>query len=105
VQNIPILLAASGMVTAKEVMRPDNPEGFPVCGKGTTLSESLVERLKSMGVQSITVEGHPVEMEGEVSTAEKLAALDKRFRKISGDPVMAMVKEKFRNHIIQSGNS
>lgn len=103
-QNIPILLVSSGMVIAKDVMRPDNPEGFPVCGKGTPLSDSLIERLKQIGVQSITVEGHPVKMEGEVSPEEQLAALEKRFRKISGDPIMTLVKEKFQNHIIRSGN-
>ena len=92
------------MVIAKEVMRPDNPGGFPVCGKGTLLSESLIERLKRIGVQSLTVEGHPVKMEGAVSTEEQVAALEKRFRKISADPIMTMVKEKFQNHILQSGN-
>jgi hypothetical protein len=101
-QNIPILLASSGMVIAKDVMRPDNPEGFPVCGKGTTLSDSLIERLKKIGVPSITVEGHPVTMEGDISTEEQLAALEKRFRKISDDPIMTMVKDKFKNHLIRS---
>ena len=90
------------MVIAQEVMRPDNPEGFPVCGKGIILSDSLIERLKQIGVQSITVEGHPVKMEGDVSLEVQLAALEKRFRKISGDPIMIMVKEKFKNHIIHS---
>ena len=92
------------MVIAKDVMRPDNPDGFPVCGKGTTLSDSLIERLKQIGIQSITVEGHPVKMEGDISTEEQLAALEKRFRKISEDPIMTMVKGKFQNHILQSGN-
>lgn len=92
------------MVIAKDVMRPDNPEGFPVCGKGTILSDSLIERLKQIGVQSITVEGHPVKMEGEVTTEERLAALEKRFRKIAADPIMTLVKEKFQTHIIRSGN-
>lgn len=103
-QNIPLLLVSSGMVIAKEVMRPDDPEGFPVCGKGAILSDSLIERLKKIGVQSITVEGHPVRMEGDGSTEEQLAALEKRFRKIVGDPVMTMVREKFRNQLIRSGN-
>ncbi len=103
-QNIPILLAVPGMVIAKDVMRPDNPEGFPVCGKGTHLSDSLIERLKKTGIQSITIEGNPPKMEGDVSTEEKLAALEKRFRKISGDPVMNMIKKKFQNLLIRSEN-
>jgi hypothetical protein len=101
VQNIPILLASAGMVIAKDVMRPDNPEGFPVCGKGASLSESLIERLKQIGVQSIAVEGHPVKMEGDVSPAEQLAALEKRFRKIADDPIMTLVKDTFKNRIIR----
>jgi hypothetical protein len=44
-------------------------------------------------------------MEGEVSVEERLAALEKRFRKISGDPLMTMIKEKFRNYIIRSGKA
>jgi len=79
VQNIPLVLALPGMVIAKEVMKPENPEGFPVCGKGTILSDTLIERFKNIGVQSIFVEGHPVKMEGEVSIEDQLAALEKRF--------------------------
>ncbi len=91
------------MVIAKDVKRPDNPDGFPVCGIGTVLSDPVIERLKQMGVQSITVKGMPVNMEGEASVEGRLAALERRFRKISGDPLMIMVKEKFQNYIIRSG--
>jgi hypothetical protein len=104
-QNIPIGLALPGMVIAKDIMRPDNPEGFPVCGKGTTLSDLLIERLKKIGIQALIVEGNLVKMEGEVSTEDQLAAIEKRFRKISGDPIMKMVKGKFEHYIIQSGNN
>jgi hypothetical protein len=103
VQNIPIVLALPGMVIAKDVMRPDNPEGFPVCGKGATLSDLLIERLKKIGIQALFVEGNQVKLEGEVSIEDQLAALEKRFRKISGDPIMKMVKSKFERYIIQSG--
>jgi hypothetical protein len=102
VQKIPLVLACPGMVIARDVMKPDNPEGFPVCGKGALLSGSLIERFRRIGIQSIIVEGHPVIMEGEISTEEQLAALEKRFRKTSEDPIMTMIKEKFQIHIIRS---
>ena len=101
-QNIPFSLAAPGMVLAKEVKNIENPDGPPMCGKGVALTESLISRLGKMGIQSLTVEGHPVNMEGEATAEEMLAALDKRFRKVQEDALMQKLKEIYRRHIIRS---
>lgn len=101
-QNIPLSLAISGMVTAKEVVRPDKPNGPPICGKGVELTDALIERLKGMGIQSVTVEGRPIRMEGEPSLEDMLATLDKRFRKVEGDPLTMKLKAIYRKHIIKS---
>jgi len=101
-QTIPFKLALPGMVLAREIKNPENPEGPPVCGKGVALTESLIERLGQKGVASVTVEGHPVKIEGEQTLDELLAALDRRFRKVEGDPVMMRLKELFRQLTIRA---
>lgn len=102
VQNIPISLAAAGMVLAKEIRPDDNPASSPLCGKGVTLSDSLISRLTSMGIQSVFVEGHPVMLEGEKTVEETLASLDKRFAKVSEDPLMQKLREIYQRQIIRS---
>ncbi len=101
-QKIPIVLATPGMVLALDIRNADNPDGPPLCGKGVTLTESLIQRLQRMGVQSLTVEGHPVKMGGEKTLEEELAVLDKRFEKVSDDPLMKKLKEMYRVRIIKS---
>ena len=101
-QNIPITLAAAGMVVAKEIKSSDDPSSMTICGKGIKLSESLIDRLRQMGIQSITVEGRPVKMDGETSVEDMLAALEKRFGRVSDDPLMMKIKEMYRNHILRS---
>jgi len=102
VQKIPLTSAKPGMVLAKDVMRSDQASPVPICGKGTPLTDPLIERLKRMGIQSIIVEGHPVFMGGESTLEEQLEKLDKRFRQVVDDPLMMKVKEIYRKHIIRS---
>jgi hypothetical protein len=90
------------MVLAREVRRADNPLGPPICGKGTELSESLIERLKNLGVKSLTVEGCPVEMEGMKGLDELLADLDRRFCKVADVPLMQKLKELHRLQIVRN---
>jgi hypothetical protein len=101
-QNIPIALAAAEMVLAKEIRRPDNPSGPPICGKGVILSLPLIMRLRDMGVQTVTVEGHPVVMPGDKPLEEQLEQLDRRFRKVMNDPLMVKLKEIYRDQIIRA---
>jgi hypothetical protein len=101
-QKIPISLATAGMVLAKEIKNSDDPASMTICGKSVKLTESLIDRLRQMGIQSVTVEGHPVTVEGETSIDEMLAALDKRFCRVASDPLMMKVKELYRKHILRS---
>jgi len=100
-QNIPISLAAPGMVVAREIKTSEDPSSMTLCGKGVKLTESLIDRLRQMGMQSITVEGHPIKMEGEVSLDEMLAALDKRFSRVTDDPLMMKIREMYRRNILR----
>jgi hypothetical protein len=101
-QLIPIALAQPEMVLAREVVRPDNPSGPPICGRGMVLTASLIARLRQMGVKSLIVEGHPVVIEGEESLEVMLDALEHRFSKVAGDPLMDFLKVTFRSVISRS---
>lgn len=101
-QTIPIALAAPDMVLAREVKRADNPQGPPICGKGTVITAALLERLRNLGVKTLTVEGRPVELEGEKTLDDMLADLDRRFSKVEGNPLMQRLRELFRAGIVRS---
>jgi len=101
-QKIPITLAKAGMVLAKEIKGSEDPASMTICGKGVKLTESLIDRLRQMGIQTVSVEGHPVAMPGEASLGEMLVALDRRFNHVANDPLMMKVKELYRKHIIRS---
>lgn len=101
-QNIPITLAAEGMVLAKEIKSSDDPSSMTICGKGVKLTESLINRLQSMGIQSVTVEGHPVKMPGEATLDEMLAGLDQRFSRVETDARMMKVKAIYQRMIKKS---
>jgi len=96
-QKIPLSLAKPGMKLAKSVL---NEKGLVLCGEGVELSDALISRLSNMGIPKITVEGHPVDTGvAEKPPEEQLRDLEKRFEKISSDPVMKMIKEIFEKRI------
>ncbi len=101
-QRIPISLARSGMVLAKDLVRPENPAGPAICGKGMEITDSLLERLRNMGIHSITVQGHPVWMEGDKTLEELLQDLDYRFSFVDRDPLTGLLKEIYRKYLISS---
>lgn len=101
-QNIPLASAKPGMVLARSVIHPNSPNGAPVCGKGIPLTGLLIERLAQMGVQSVTVEGHPVVVEGESTLEEMLIKLDEKFRRLEGDSLMMKIKEIYKRRLIRS---
>jgi hypothetical protein len=101
-QKIPLLLAEPDMVLARDIYRDDNANGPPICGRGVALTDSLIERLKRMGVQTISVEGHPVRMDGDKNLEEILSALERRFKKAGNDPLTGRLKEIYRAHYMKS---
>ena len=101
-QKIPITLALPGMVLGQDIKSSEDPSAMTICGKGMQLKESLIDRLREMGIQTVTVEGHPVKMEGETSLEEMLASLDKRFSRLTNDPLMMKIKEMYMRHIQRS---
>ncbi len=101
-QKIPMAQAAAGMVLAQEIKNADDPSGMIICGKGIKLTDSLIARLAQMGVQSVSVEGHPVKVEGEPTLEQMLEALDRRFRRVEDDALMMKIKELYRRQICRS---
>jgi hypothetical protein len=97
-QVIPIALSAPDMVIARDVC----DGGRVLCGKGIKLTDSLIRRLRQLGVESIAVEGHPVKIEGEKSVDELLQALDRRFRRVGDNPLMAQIRDMYRERIRQT---
>ncbi|WP_300164346.1 hypothetical protein [Solidesulfovibrio sp.] len=91
-QKIPLNLARPGMLLAKPVARPD---GIAVAAAGTELSESLLDRFDSMGVDHIVVEGEPVSMDGPAGSSsydKRLERLESLFRKYPGDKWMTQIR-------------
>jgi sugar phosphate isomerase/epimerase len=99
VQQILSLQAAEGMVLAKEVM---TAEGRVLCGKGTVLTGTIIERIRKMGIGNITVEGHPVPVEGEKSLEEELRDVEERFSRVKHVPPLMYVKKKIMQRKVAS---
>lgn len=98
-QKIPLNLAAAEMVLARDIFKNDSPSGMPICGQGTVLTDSLINRLQQMGVQSLYVEGHPVWLEGDRALPEQLADLEKRFSKTLDNRYNLILLEIYRNQL------
>ena len=101
-QTLPISLAEPEMVLARDIMRVDKLDGPPLCGKGVILTAPLIMRLRNMGVQVVTVEGHPIHLEGEKSLDELLADLSFRFSRVAGSARMDYLQELYRNQIMHN---
>ncbi len=92
-QRISLKHAAVGMKLAKPVK---NKKGMTLCGAGTELSEKIIARLSDMGINRITVEGHPVDTgEEEKNLSQQIDELNARFRKVDRNPLMRKVKKIF----------
>ncbi|WP_320170584.1 hypothetical protein [Maridesulfovibrio sp.] len=96
-QKIPVNLAAPGMKLAKPVTREN---GMVVLAEGLELTEGIINKLQSMNVERIVVQGNPVDMgdAGNSSWAQKSERLDYLFRRYSRDKWMFRVKGFFREY-------
>jgi hypothetical protein len=101
-QKVPITLVKPGMILAKPVI---NEKGMPLCAEGTELSANLIDRLKKMNVNTLTLKGHPVDLgESEKTTQEKLQDLTERFSRVEGDPIMDKLKDAIASAIASEGS-
>ncbi len=98
-QRILLAQAGPGMILAKEIL---NPEGMVLCGAGTPLSEALIERLANMDVVDVTVEGHPVNIEGEKTLNEELEEVDLRFQRVEDIVPLMYLKKRIQARLAAS---
>jgi hypothetical protein len=98
-QTIPITLAEPGMTLDQAVMHPNKPDGMPVFGAGKELTGPVIERLKKLGIQSITVSGHPLQLPGDETLEQALSKLDTRFGAVNNDPYMMKIHDLFAEQI------
>lgn len=98
-QRILLAQAGEGMILAKEIL---NPEGMVLCGAGTALSPALIGRLASMDVVDVTVEGHPVNIEGEKTLQEELQEIDLRFQRVEDIVPLMYLKKRMQAKLVAS---
>ncbi|MFA6284637.1 MAG: hypothetical protein WC633_10880 [Desulfurivibrionaceae bacterium] len=98
-QRILLAQAGPGMVLAKEIL---NPDGMVLCGSGTALSEALIERLANMEVVDVTVEGHPVIIEGDKTLQEELQEIDLRFQRVEDMVPLMYLKKRIKAKLVAS---
>jgi len=99
VQRILLAQTAPEMILAKEIL---NSDGMVLCGAGTTLTQSLIERLTSMDVVDVTVEGHPVIIEGEKTLQEELREIDLRFQRVEDIAPLMYLKKRIQAQLVAS---
>ena len=98
-QEILSLQAKEDMVLARDVMTPD---GRTLCGKGTSLTAAIIERILKMDISHIAVEGHPVEIEGEKTVEEQLADIQKRFSRVTHIKPLQYIKQRLMHRLVSA---
>jgi hypothetical protein len=99
VQQILSAQAKEGMTLAKDVM---TPEDRVLCGKGTVLTNALIDRLAKMDIMHVAVEGHPVKVPGEKTLKEELHDIEARFSLVTKVPPLMFVKKRLMQKMIDS---
>ena len=98
-QQILTLQAKEGMVLAKDVVTAENRV---LCGKGTILTSTLVERFHKMDIVQLTVEGHPISSPGEKTLQEELQDIEARFSEVNKVPPLAYLKKRIMKKLVES---
>jgi len=84
-----------GMVLARPIMMKN---GMILFGEGTELTENYIERIRSMAVEIIQIEGSAPATESRQQMLEKLEA---RFRPVEQEPYMKLLKRLVEEHIAE----
>ena len=98
-QQILCQQAEEGMVIGKDVL---TPEGRVLCGKGTSLTAAVIARFIKMEVLTVTVEGHPVKVEGEQDLRGELLSIEHRFSKVKNVPPLIFLKKLIMKRLVAS---
>jgi hypothetical protein len=98
-QKILTTQAREGMLLARDV---ETPDGRILCGKGTELTGIILERLKKIDVIYLTVEGHPVQEQGQKTLQEELLAIEERFSRVKHIPPLMYIKKRIMERTVAS---
>jgi hypothetical protein len=86
------------LVPGAVLLRPVvNKNGLVLIAEGTELTDSLIDRIRGMGVNSIHVRGAKKALPPR---NEMLADLDRRFSKAESEPYMSIIKNAISDHIM-----
>ena len=89
---VSISAARPGQLLAKAVA---NATGAVLCPRGFQLTESVIERLRNAGVETLLVEGG--ESRGP-TPQDRLEALQRRFANVD-DPILLQIKATIENRL------
>jgi hypothetical protein len=93
VRKISAESASAGM----RLVRPITSEsGITLFGEGSVLTDQVIERIRSMQIPFIFVEGHSAPKR---RFSEELLLLDERFGKTEHEPYMGNLKEILKEYI------
>ncbi len=92
-KKIPIDKAKPGMVLAEDVVSPTGAVLFP---KGIELSEKNIERLRSMGIDVLSIEGKSTP---RMSKNKYLETVEQAFKRVKPSPLTEKIKENLLKHI------
>jgi hypothetical protein len=98
-QKILTAQATEGMVLARDL---ETAEGRVLCGKGTELTSTLLDRLKKMDISHVTVEGNPVQDPSQKSLQEELQDIDERFSRVEHIPPLMYIKKRIKERAVTS---
>ncbi|OPY74425.1 MAG: hypothetical protein A4E64_02275 [Syntrophorhabdus sp. PtaU1.Bin058] len=82
-----------GMKLLKPVM---NRSGMVLLGEGTELTAELIEKIKDMDADSISIYGTAPP---STPKEEMLSAIDGRFKAVEEEPYMGTIKKVLKEHI------
>jgi hypothetical protein len=92
-KKIPVASAGAGMRLVKPIT---NELGITLFGKGVVLTDQFIDRIRSMNIPFIFVEGQSAPAR---SLSEELSMLDWRFRKTENEPYMGALKETLKEYL------
>lgn len=101
-ENIPLKCARARMILAEDIYRPNGAANLPIARKGSALTQGLIERLETLGVQSVAVEQDPVYEKEEGALQDARNELTYRFKPVEGNPRMMKIKAIYDKRLIDS---
>ena len=72
-----------------------------LCGRGTRLTEQLIQRLTLRGIKRIFVQGHPFPARSQAPIDERIRELRMRFSRVGDVPLMARIERAIEAEMVR----